>query len=249
VPALPEVPLAPGTLFVADLHLDLEDERAVAAFLGFLERAADAPRLVVLGDLFEYWLGRAHAETPGGERVIAALAARARAGRRFDLVPGNRDFLLDAGFERVAGATVHPAGFVGVLPGGGRVAFLHGDELATRDRAYQRLRRVIRSRAVVGLAPRLPLAVSRALARRLRRASRTAVARKPAADKALQPEAAAALARSLGVGAVVCGHAHAYRFERIGAVEWTVLDAFGGRRDALLVTAAGELRVARAQDL
>jgi UDP-2,3-diacylglucosamine hydrolase len=233
---LPAVPLGPGTLVVADLHLDVEDLGAVDRFLAFLARARGAPRLVVLGDLFEYWLGRAHQETPGGRRVVAALAERARSGQACDVVPGNRDFLLDAGFERAAGATIRRAGFVGVLPDGARVAFVHGDELATRDRAYQRLRRVIRSRPVAGVVPRLPLAVSRALARRLRRASTAAIAAKPAAEKELQRDAAAALAAELGTAGVVCGHAHDFRLETLPAGGWwLVLDAFGGARDALVV--------------
>jgi len=234
-----EVPLSAGTVVIADLHLDLEDERAVERFLALLRRVADAPRLVVLGDLFEYWLGRAHQETPGGRRILAALRERASAGRAFDVVPGNRDFLLDEGFERASGGRVHPSGFVGVLPDGARVAFVHGDELATLDRAYQRLRRVLRSRPVTGVVRRLPLTVSRALARRLRRASTTAVARKPAAEKEMQREAAAELARDLDVRAVVCGHAHVFRREDVGdGRTWIVLDGFGGERDALRVTAA-----------
>ncbi|MEM7305735.1 MAG: metallophosphoesterase [Planctomycetota bacterium] len=240
----PEVALAPGTLFVADLHLDVEDGAAVERFLGFLERAGGAPRVVVLGDLFEYWLGPPHQRTDGGQRLVDALAARARRGVLFDVVPGNRDFLLDAGFERAAGARVHRHGFVGVLPDGGRVLFVHGDELATLDVAYQRLRRVLRSRPLLWLAPRLPLTVSRGLARRLRRASTGAVARKPPEEKSLQPAAAAALLRATGAAALVCGHAHEFRDERPeDAGRWMVLDAFGGTRDLLRVGAAGELAV------
>ena len=247
---LPELELASGTVLIADLHLDVEDEAAVEAFLGFLARAEAAPRVVVLGDLFEYWLGPAHQGTPGGQRVVDCLAARARRGRLFDVVPGNRDFLLDEGFERAAGARVLRDGFVGRLPGGGRVVCVHGDELATRDHAYQRLRRVLRSRPLLWLAPRLPLGLARALARRLRRASTRAVAAKPAAEKALQPAAAAEVLRGQGAGTVVCGHAHAFRDEALeGEGRWLVLDAFGGRRDTLEVGAGGELRVRSSREL
>lgn len=241
--SLPEVALEPGTLCVADLHLDVEDGQALERFLAFLARAAGAPRLIVLGDLFEYWLGAAHQRTPGGTRLVGALAARARAGGAFDVVPGNRDFLLDAGFERAAGARVLHHGFVGLLPGGGRAVFVHGDELATLDLGYQRLRRVLRSRPVRALAPRLPLALSRALARRLRRASARAVAKKPSAEKSLQPAAVEQLLRRHRAATLACGHAHAFRDEALGAGRWLVLDAFGGERDALAVEPDGALRV------
>ncbi len=237
---LPELDLAPGTLLIADLHLDVEDEAALAGFGAFLERNGSAPRLAILGDLFEYWLGPAHARTPGGERVLAALRALTASGTAVDVVPGNRDFLLDASFEEASGARVRRDGFVGRLPDGGRVLVIHGDELATRDRGYQRLRRVLRSGPLLWLAPRLPLGVSRSLARRLRRASIKAVAAKPSEEKALQADACAAFARAHAATTVVCGHAHEFRDEEVvGGPRWIVLDAFGGRRDTLAVERGG----------
>jgi UDP-2,3-diacylglucosamine hydrolase len=222
----------------------VEEPGAVAAFLEFLTYRSGAPRLVVLGDLFEYWLGPAHQRTPGGQSVVEALAGRVAAGGDVDVVPGNRDFLLDANFERATGARILRDGFVGLLPGGGRAVFLHGDELATRDRSYQRLRGVLRSRVLLGLAPRLPLALSRRLAGRLRRASKRALDAKPPEEKSLQAEAAAACMRDAAATWLVCGHAHEFRdVECDGAGRWLVLDAFGGARDALEVDPEHGLRV------
>ena len=252
--ALPEIALEVGTLFIADLHVDVERAEQVEGLLAMIARAERAPRFVILGDLFEYWLGRAHEETDGGRRILAALQARTRAGGAVDIVPGNRDFLLNASFERKTGAVVRAHGFVGVLPGGARVVCVHGDELATLDHAYQRLRRVVRSRAVTGLVPRLPLRVSRALARRLRRASTAAVAGKPKEVKALQRSAAERFLRAHDAQVIVCGHAHRFRDERLGdAGRWLVLDAFdAGPRDALVVAprdAAQSLRVGRSDEV
>ena len=245
---LPELDLLPGTLLIADLHLDVEDAASLAAFVAVLERNAGAPRVAILGDLFEYWLGPAHARTPGGGHVLAALAALTANGTAVDVVPGNRDFLLDSSFEEASGARVRRDGFVGRMPGGGRLLVLHGDELATRDRGYQRLRRVLRSRPLRWLAPRLPLGVSRTLARRLRRASTRAVAAKSRDEKALQPDACAAFARAHSAATVVCGHAHEFRDEELaGGTRWIVLDAFGGRRDTLEVGATG-LRLVSSSD-
>ncbi len=45
-------------LFISDLHLAAERPRTIARFLRFL--AEDAPghrELVILGDLFEFWIG------------------------------------------------------------------------------------------------------------------------------------------------------------------------------------------------
>ena len=242
--ALPEVPLAPGTLVIGDLHLDVEHPAELERFTAFLA-GLQAPRLVVLGDLFEYWIGEAQADTDGGRRAVAALAARTRAGTAIDVVPGNRDFLLDARFERASGCRVRRHGLIGLVgagPGAERVLFLHGDELSTRDAAYQRLRRVLRSAPVRGLARILPPPATRAVARRLRRASRRALSRKDEALTALQPEACRARARAHRATVVCCGHAHRFRDERLpDGPRWLVVDAFGGPLDAVRLEADGRL--------
>jgi len=233
--------LEEGTLVVADLHLDVARAEAGADFARWLDARRGIPRLVVLGDLFEFWIGPAELDSPGAIPVVGALRALASAGAAIDVVPGNRDFLLERSFERASGARVHPHGFVARGASGERVLFLHGDELATRDRAYQKLRAVLRSRAVRALAPRVPRPLARGLARRLRRASRREVAAKPDEVLALQPDEALSRARAARAAVLVCGHAHRARDERLASgLRWIVLDAFGGERDVLEL-AGGEL--------
>jgi len=237
--------LGAGSLVVADLHIDVERPGAERAFTRWLASLAGVPRLVVLGDLFEYWVGRAELASPtstGAREVTGALSDLARRGTEIDVVPGNRDFLLDRSFERASGARVRPAGLVGETPGGGTVLFLHGDELSTLDRRYQRMRAVLRSAPVRFLAPRVPLFVARRAARSLRRTSRREVAAKPEAVVAMQADAAERAARAAGAAVLVCGHAHRAEDRRLpSGLRWIVLDAFGGPRDALRVGPAGEL--------
>jgi UDP-2,3-diacylglucosamine hydrolase len=240
------IALEPGALAIADLHLDLEDARRTSDFSAWLDALPAAPRLIVLGDLFEFWVGPAHARLPGARAVLAALARAVERGTAVDLVPGNRDFLLDARFERACGARVRAAGLLAEWSPGDararRALFVHGDELCTLDHGYQRLKRVLRSAPTRALASGLPLAVGRALGRRLRRASQLALEHKPSAQAAQQPAAVAQLCARHGAEWLVCGHAHAWRDERLGGGErWIVLDAFGGPRDALRLDAAGEL--------
>jgi len=242
---LPVRALPAGSLLIGDLHLDVELEpeaSGVSAFEAWLHTARGAPALVVLGDLFEYWIGPAQERSAGAERVFDALAALAADGTAIELLCGNRDFLLSERSAKRAGARLHPEGLVGELPGGGRALILHGDTLCTLDVGYQRLRRLLRSTPVQVVGPRLPAALGSALARRLRRASSRATALKPREELALQPEAAARAMRSYDCQYVLCGHAHSFRDEVLpGGGRLLVVDAFGGERDTLLVDGDGGL--------
>jgi UDP-2,3-diacylglucosamine hydrolase len=242
---LPEIALPEGSLFVGDLHLDPEGGVRTDRFLRWLERTRGAPVLVILGDLFEYWIGSAQlAETAP---VLAAMRASVEAGSAIALVPGNRDFLLDARFEERSGARVHPHGFVARTGAGERVLVVHGDELCTLDVGYQRLRRVLRSGAVRALAPRVPAFLARSVARRLRGASVRAVSQKPSRAMEQQRDACSELALRHGCRTLVCGHAHRFRDETLaGGVRWLVVDAFGDARDTLRVEGDGNVALVRA---
>jgi UDP-2,3-diacylglucosamine hydrolase len=237
---------------IADLHIDLANPASAEPFLRWLGSIPDLPRLVVLGDFFDVWVGPAQARLPGAAAVLDALQARAKRGTAIDVVHGNRDFLLDASFEERTGAKVRPHGLIGRIDRSRddepdeRVILLHGDELCTRDKAYQRLKKVVRSRPVAGLAPHLPLPVATFLARALRRTSVRALETKPPDTKVLQEAASRWQAFVYDVETVVCGHAHAYRDMRLAAgPRWIVLDAFGGDRDVLEVDRRRELRMSR----
>lgn len=234
--------LPSGSLAIADLHLDPASIEHCAPFLDFAGRAGGSPALLILGDFYDAWVGRAHAELPGAKATITAIRRLTKTGTAVHVLHGNRDFLLDAHFERLTGALVHPRGFLSNLPDGSACLWIHGDELCTRDHAYQRLRRVIRSAPVRGLSRAMPLSVGRAVARRLRSASVQAVSAKLPDEKSIQLEAASRWARELHVPRIVCGHAHAFRLVELEAgAELVVLDAFGGERDLSVVKPDGSL--------
>jgi len=233
--------LPAGSLVIADLHLDPSGDERVDAFCAWLA-ALDVPALVILGDLFDVWVGPAQARLDGAARVLAALRALVARATRVAFVPGNRDFLMGADLETGTGAQVFAEGFVAELPNADeRVLFIHGDELCTLDVGYQRLKSVVRSPLVRWVAPRMPLGVARWAAGRLRKASQRAVPRKPAAQKEMQVGACRQLAEQNAASVVVCGHAHDWRDETLAeaGARWIVLDAWEGERDMLRVTADG----------
>jgi UDP-2,3-diacylglucosamine hydrolase len=244
--ALPEIALAPRSVFVADLHLDTSAPRDCIEFTDWLATLARIGDLVILGDLFDVWVGPAQARLPGAESVLRALRDLRDRGARVHVVPGNRDFLLDRSFEERTGARLHAEGFVASWRASDgaerRCLSIHGDRLCTLDRGYQRLRRVLRSRPLAWAAPRLPLAVGASLARRLRRASVRAIQAKLADEKSMQEPAAREAASEARADLLICGHAHAARDVRLNAgPRWIVLDAFGGARDAAVLESSGDL--------
>ncbi len=247
--ARPEFDLEPGTRIIGDLHVDIEVGPAAATFVNYLDGLHGTPRLIILGDLFEYWFGPAQAEVGGGPELLDALARRVRSGTAIHLIPGNRDFLVDAEFERRTGVQIAPEGLVGRLPGGARLLAIHGDELCTLDKGYLRLRRILRSRAIRGFGRRLPGSLGHALSRRLRRATSRALAKKPAPETLQQPAAALKLAAEARADLLVCGHSHRYRdelLERPGggpALRWLIVDAFGDPADTFEVSPGGEMLV------
>ncbi len=231
---LPELALSGRSVAVADLHLDPFEREAGEHFAAWT-RGLAADRLLVLGDLFDAWVGPAHESAPGARCVIEAFLELEARGCEVLVLQGNRDFLLGSSFEGASRARVYPEGLVGELAGR-RILFLHGDELCTRDRAYQRLRRVTHSGVVQRLGPRVPLFLSRRIAARLRRVSQRAVAAKLPAEKAIQEGAAVEHLRRNRCDLLVCGHVHEARDVPLdGDGRWLILDAFGGARDALFL--------------
>ena len=91
-------------------------------------------RLVLLGDLFQAWIGHRKFETPEIAAVVDELRALRRAGVRIDYIEGNRDFFLaespyaDA-FDSIGRELAFTAGGV-------RWLAVHGDGLNDRDRQY-----------------------------------------------------------------------------------------------------------------
>ena len=225
------LPAVGGSLVIADLHLDAEGGPLAERF-GAWTRSLRVPRLVILGDLFDSWVGPKQRRIEGTRQVLQALSALVEGGTELHVVPGNRDFWMGSDFEAATGGKVHAKGLV-IEGQQGASLLVHGDELCTLDLGYQRYQRWIQSRPL-RLLQSLPLPVLRWLARRLRSRSEYSVPRKPEASKRMQPEAAAAFLERAEAQTLICGHAHRYQDEDLSkGRRWLVLDAWGDARDCL----------------
>ena len=137
-------------LFISDLHLNAGAPATLGRFLRFCkEDAAAHAELVILGDLFEYWIGDDTLEDDSdtvSRAVAAALRALCSRGVRLYVMHGNRDLLLGAGFLRATGAQLLADPAVAAIDGR-EVLLAHGDAWCTQDVEYMRFRASVRQEA------------------------------------------------------------------------------------------------------
>ncbi|GAB2883096.1 UDP-2,3-diacylglucosamine diphosphatase [Uliginosibacterium flavum] len=195
-------------LFISDLHLQASRPETTRAFLDFLAGPArQAKALWILGDLFEFWVGDDELEEPFHACIADALATLGAAGVKIRIIVGNRDFLLGKSFAARSGAQIF-AEPVAINVDQQRIVLLHGDAQCTDDVAYQRFRRRIRSPLTLALLRRLPLALRRALARRIRRGSESAKPYKNQQLMDVNPAAIEAVFRATDADVMIHGHTH-----------------------------------------
>ena len=159
------------SIFVSDLHLSPERPHINQVFFDFAARiAARAESVFILGDLFEYWVGDDDLADPFNASVADALAGLTGKRVKLRLMQGNRDVLLGEAFARRCGAKLIIDPTVLDLHGT-KTLVMHGDTLCTDDVKYQKFRSFARNPVYQRLLLCLPLALRRALIRRMRAGS------------------------------------------------------------------------------
>lgn len=200
---------------LADPHFGREDA-AVPSFHRWLDLfiQSEARHLVLLGDLFEVWVGPREALTPDQAGVLRALARTARV-RPVSYLAGNRDYLVEEEVARL-GITVRES--LRLSEAGRCFHFEHGDLINTSDRPYLAFREVARSaaaRAFVGaLPPRWAARLGLYLEGRLAGTNRVFKRYEPVREL----ERWAADLRSQGVTEAVVGHFHRSGTVRSGGI-------------------------------
>ncbi len=195
-------------VFVSDLHLSETQPATLDRFLRFAREVAAAHReLVILGDLFEYWVGDDDLASGVGRTVADALRALGERGVAVFLMHGNRDLLLGRGFADAACATLLADPTRADAPGGAAL-LAHGDAYCTRDADYQRFRAQVRDPRWQHDFLARPLAERRAFVGMARAASETARKTQPMDIMDVAPAAIDAALRTAGLAAIVHGHTH-----------------------------------------
>jgi UDP-2,3-diacylglucosamine hydrolase len=152
---------------VSDLHLGATTPRTTAAVLHHLAHT-DADAVLMLGDVFEVWIGDDAADEPGSPEslLIDQLAGAARQ-RSLAMLVGNRDFLLGARVDTRIGWARLPDPCV-LQAFGARYLLAHGDAECLADTDYQQFRAESRTPQWQQAFLAQPLAQRRLIARALR---------------------------------------------------------------------------------
>lgn len=240
--------MAADAIWIAsDLHLTAVADTVYDRFLHLLNDVRrDGARLILLGDLFEAYLGDDD-DDPLPAAVGTELAALTSAGIKVELAHGNRDFLIGQAFAARCGARLLPE--LSRLDWCGRpLVLLHGDTLCSDDLAYQQIRVQLRSPQWQQQFLSQPLAQRRAFADQARAQSRAHTAMSAADIMDVNAAAVAALHASSGADWIIHGHTHRPAVHRDGSRrrivlgDWPVAASWlrlGGDGSAELVHAGG----------
>ena len=132
---------------------------------------SEASRLIILGDLFDFWFEYRHTIPKGYHWILSRLFELRQKGIQIDYVSGNHDFWMGDFFQTELGVAVH-RDILNTDINGRRVHLIHGDGLAQSDWGYRILKRILRNRFNVWLYRKVPSDWAFALALRVSRGSR-----------------------------------------------------------------------------
>ena len=166
----------------------------------------DADRLVILGDLFDFWFEYKHTIPKDHHKVLFMLDDLRQHGIEIDYVMGNHDFWMDDFFEKQMGIRMHPDA-LDIEYDGKRLHLIHGDGLAPGDWGYRLLKRILRNRFNIWLYRKLPPDWAIPLAKSVSGSSQHYTSGR---DKTFAPDYAAYAERKLanGYDIVAIGHLH-----------------------------------------
>lgn len=239
-----EAPLADLAWCAADPHFERNDP-ALTVFFSWLEafRASRTPRLILLGDLFQVWVGLPAVQTQEQSGVIAALGTLAAAGRTVVYLRGNRDYFIEEPL-REAGLLLRDEWDM-EAPSVGRVRFEHGDLINTSDQHYLRWREISRSGTVRALFQLLPPERQKAVARRLEQSLSGTNAYYKSYRPRKEMERWARRLAAEGVGAAVLGHFHVDEVSRAAGVDIRFVPQFREDGAFLRISANGTAKLDR----
>lgn len=230
---------------LSDLHLGPGTPGTLARLARHL---ADTPAqaVLLLGDIFEVWVGDDARHEPF-EADVTALLHNAAQHKALYFMAGNRDFLLGADMLADAGMTALPDPTV-LDAFDQRWLLVHGDAQCLDDTAYQAFRRQVRAPEWQAQLLAQPLATRQALARQMREGSRAAQAAQLMSSD-LDAQACRDLLHEAQATTLIHGHTHrpgehdlGDGLQRVVLSDWD-FDTTPPRGDVIRLSATGLQRL------
>jgi len=160
-------------IFISDTHLQgLADENQ-QTLVNFLDQIKeDTNLLVILGDLFDFWMGNNKKAFEQYRPILDKLLEIKEGGIGIKYLEGNHDFFLGSFFSRDLKAEIYPDCLEMELEGK-RIYLAHGDLVDSQDYRYRAFRMFLRNKLVFYLLrAAFPDNLGWKLANRFSRASR-----------------------------------------------------------------------------
>lgn len=216
---------AKPVLVASDAHLGGAPPDQERAFLRWLEHAGEAAsRIVLNGDLFDFWFEYRGGTTSGYGPVLELLRRIVDGGVPVTFVGGNHDWWSGSYLGGEIGLELVHEPEVRELAG--RRTFLaHGDGLGRGDLGYRALKSVLRGRGTRWVFGSLPPSVGDALARRVSRTGRKWDEwgeHQEARSRALAAWAVRRLEAEPELELVLLGHTHRPLLRQVGTGQWYV---------------------------
>lgn len=127
---------------ISDLHLQAKEPATFESWRSYMA-STPADAVLILGDLFEVWVGDDAVDPDPFLQSCSAVLRLAAQRLHLAFMPGNRDFLVGPAF--LASCGVHAMSDPTVLQWNDqRILISHGDALCLGDVDYQRFRQQVR---------------------------------------------------------------------------------------------------------
>ena len=144
-----------SAVLCSDVHLSANTGKISTAFINWLKEScsgkikANPEWLLILGDLFDAWIGDdiLEANTPEYlNRLVSILKEINQSGIKVGIMHGNRDFLIGEDFCKKTHAMLLPQEIVlSHNQSKSNYLLMHGDQLCTDDKEHQDFRKMVLS--------------------------------------------------------------------------------------------------------
>lgn len=159
--------------FVSDIHLGSRDERRYQLFMSLLDQLIASPpsAFVLLGDIFDLWVGCHAYFLEKHEELLKKLDQLAAKGCEIHYFEGNHDLYLSRYFGKKQSYFIHPNSYKADWAGF-KIRMEHGDLANPNDKGYLFLRAFLRNPIIRFVLNHIPGSWVKSLGEKASEASR-----------------------------------------------------------------------------